>query len=430
MGYGQERRGRSGGYEGGGGVGSRDPGKRALTDGLRRTFLRDLLRGKKTAPASVPEEAIRTTSEFRAYMDHNLVWQWQLHVTESEAIAACRHVLADLASGKRITWPGEARKYINAVRGTRAPAPEASTDPTQEPSSSDMGPVCETELIDESEGFCEAEPAAPAPTPDEPERKKEKPDEPEKKRITDTPILKPDKETEESFRKRLDDAEKFLEKLKRAHSELADQVERDVKRARDLFSAAASLFAVGVILVFVPGGEAYVLNELQDTLDDIDRMRGEWETNGEKTKPPVPLDTKNVTWESLTKEEFWKWRRGYEFEVRAIKPKAMVRVAGGEDVEAVARWANQERIDLGWKYKMLMPPDMLQDVLARNLEKYQNEKGPSAEWVYERVKSAKGNAGLSERDLWLKVIDSSATPGGEDILPKLVKMIEDRTKAK
>jgi hypothetical protein len=66
--------------------------------------------------AAVSDADIRTTNEFRRYMDPTLVWQIRDHVTDREAIQACRYMLAAMRNGQSINWARDARTYLNRAR--------------------------------------------------------------------------------------------------------------------------------------------------------------------------------------------------------------------------------------------------------------------------------------------------------------------------
>jgi hypothetical protein len=247
-------------------------------------YLRHLLAGERPH-TDVKDAEIQATAEYRSYMDSAFVWQWQLRVTDVEAIAACRLILADLASGQRISWPGDARKYIYAVKaidGMKAATTTEASTPTDD-GTCDMGPVCEMQPPD-------AEPEVPGPWRPEPEPDRPRPDRP--KRETDppdrrivTPTIDPPPKDEETWRKRIEDAERWVEDLKRRGAKLADEAERHARRARRLFEEATALFVAGVIIVFVPGSGPAVLADLAEELDEIDRLREQLPEYGPKDAP-------------------------------------------------------------------------------------------------------------------------------------------------
>ncbi len=66
--------------------------------------------------AQVSDDDIRTTNEFKAFMDPSLVWQSSDHMTEAEAIQACRYILAALRNGITVNWSADARSYMERAR--------------------------------------------------------------------------------------------------------------------------------------------------------------------------------------------------------------------------------------------------------------------------------------------------------------------------
>jgi hypothetical protein len=66
--------------------------------------------------AVVTDVDIRTTNEYRAFMNPALVWQTHDHVTDAEAIQACRYILTALRNGVSINWVRDARSYLNRAR--------------------------------------------------------------------------------------------------------------------------------------------------------------------------------------------------------------------------------------------------------------------------------------------------------------------------
>src|SRR6266513_2560239 len=83
-------------------------------------------------------------------------------------------------------------------------------------------------------------------------------------------------------------------------------------------------------------------------------------------------------------------RQEYETKVRALRTKAEQMKAAAkspEEMENIARALHAERRALGVEYKELTPPDMLEKIYARNLEKYGDKLGPSVEWLRGRGKS-------------------------------------------
>jgi hypothetical protein len=100
-------------------------------------------------------------------------------------------------------------------------------------------------------------------------------------------------------------------------------------------------------------------------------------------------------------------RQAYENEVRAIGPEAERRLAAGESPEAVARWAHSVRRALGVEYKSLTPPNVLEQIYSRNIEKYGDPLGPTIEWLRNQGKT------------WVDIIESASRSGGQDIMNRL-----------
>ena len=80
------------------------------------TYLRNLTIPPAGVAALAPD-AIRATAEFKAFMDPRLIWQWQDKVKDDEALRACLLIIEDLQAGIGVRWPGDARKYLERVRG-------------------------------------------------------------------------------------------------------------------------------------------------------------------------------------------------------------------------------------------------------------------------------------------------------------------------
>lgn len=93
-----------------------------------RKYLRDLVPMVVFGVPMVTDEAIEETEEFKSYMDHNLIWQWKHHATQDEAYEACRMILWDLWTGKRVDWDRTATQYLLAAR--RALQRQAPAEPT------------------------------------------------------------------------------------------------------------------------------------------------------------------------------------------------------------------------------------------------------------------------------------------------------------
>jgi len=77
--------------------------------------------------------------------------------------------------------------------------------------------------------------------------------------------------------------------------------------------------------------------------------------------------------------------------------------AAGATPEQVARQLHQMRRELGVKYKSLTPPEKLEEIYTRNLQKYGDKLGPSIEWLRSKGKS------------WEQIIESASRSGGKDL---------------
>jgi hypothetical protein len=97
-------------------------------------------------------------------------------------------------------------------------------------------------------------------------------------------------------------------------------------------------------------------------------------------------------------------RQAYVSEVRSLEGVALNARAAGATPEDTARMVHQMRRDLGEQYKNLTPTDKLQEIYARNIERYDGDKlGPSVDWLRARGKS------------WDQIIESASRPGGKDL---------------
>jgi hypothetical protein len=96
-------------------------------------------------------------------------------------------------------------------------------------------------------------------------------------------------------------------------------------------------------------------------------------------------------------------RLEYEAKVKALAEKAdeMRKIAKNE--EEIARTLHAERRALGVEYKGLTPPELLDTIYARNIEKYGDKLGPTIDWL-----RAKGKT-------WEQITESATRSGGGDI---------------
>jgi len=235
---------------------------------IDRVYLREVLYRKRGKPAEASDAEIRATMEYWSYMNDDFVWQWELHVTEAEAIRACRLILEDLTARERVSWPRDARKYIYSVRaiaGMQAATPQPAVAAAASTTAVGPTPAEPTPVPDPWRGERPPvpEPSRPGPSP--------QPDPPARTIVT--PPVKPSKE--EQWRKRLENAERLLEDLRGRGDKLADEVEKHVKNVRDILGIATGALAAGVIFIYLPGGVAtgVALAELASELDEIDKIR-------------------------------------------------------------------------------------------------------------------------------------------------------------
>ena len=96
-------------------------------------------------------------------------------------------------------------------------------------------------------------------------------------------------------------------------------------------------------------------------------------------------------------------RRQYFGEVLALEELGLSARSAGADSEVVARMLVAERNALKVKYRELSPADFVKQAEARNVEKYGNPLGPTADQLRAQGKT------------WEQIIDSAARPGGKDL---------------
>jgi hypothetical protein len=96
-------------------------------------------------------------------------------------------------------------------------------------------------------------------------------------------------------------------------------------------------------------------------------------------------------------------REAYIREVEALKATAEQMRAAGKTPEEIARTLHQMRRNIGIKYKELTPPEMLEQIYQRNLEKYGDKLGPTIDYFRSRGKT------------WEEIIESACRTGGADL---------------
>lgn len=97
-------------------------------------------------------------------------------------------------------------------------------------------------------------------------------------------------------------------------------------------------------------------------------------------------------------------REAYRREVRGLARKAEFMRAEGKSPEEIARTLHADRRNLGIKYKNLTPPEKLQEIYARNLERYGDELGPTIDYLRNERKKT-----------WEQIIESASRAGGGDL---------------
>jgi hypothetical protein len=96
-------------------------------------------------------------------------------------------------------------------------------------------------------------------------------------------------------------------------------------------------------------------------------------------------------------------RGQYEAAVRALGQQADALRTAGLSAEQIARSLHAQRRALGVAFKDLTPPEVLDRIYARNLEKYGDRLGPTIEWLRAHGKS------------WEQIIESASRAGGRDL---------------
>ena len=96
-------------------------------------------------------------------------------------------------------------------------------------------------------------------------------------------------------------------------------------------------------------------------------------------------------------------KTAYINKVAALKQVAERDLAAGQKEEDVARKVDQMRRELNSKYYETVPPDLLEKIHAKNLEKYGNKTGPSIEYFLIKGRS------------WKEIIDSASKVSSKDL---------------
>ncbi|MFZ2360090.1 MAG: RHS repeat-associated core domain-containing protein [Anaerolineae bacterium] len=109
-------------------------------------------------------------------------------------------------------------------------------------------------------------------------------------------------------------------------------------------------------------------------------------------------------------------RQQYESVVRTLADRGAQLRSAGRPLEEIARTLHAERRALGEQFKVMTPPDKLEQIYARNIERYGDKLGPSVEWLIERGL----RQGKTMEEIWESIISSASRPGGQDIIPHLL----------
>ena len=109
------------------------------------------------------------------------------------------------------------------------------------------------------------------------------------------------------------------------------------------------------------------------------------------------------TAKEITEEAIKAGRNAYVAEVKALAPKVAEMRAAGRSVEEIAIEVHGARRALGIKYKDITPPELLEKILERNIQRYGDALGPTIEWLRARGKT------------WEEIIESACRSGGEDL---------------
>ena len=96
-------------------------------------------------------------------------------------------------------------------------------------------------------------------------------------------------------------------------------------------------------------------------------------------------------------------RQNYVREVYDLQTSVDNLRAGGASAEDIAKYAYSARNDLKLKYREYTPPDMLETIDARNMERYGNKIGPAFDDLVKKGKTFE------------QIIESSTRAGGGDI---------------
>nr|WP_245947936.1 DUF637 domain-containing protein [Halomonas montanilacus] len=96
-------------------------------------------------------------------------------------------------------------------------------------------------------------------------------------------------------------------------------------------------------------------------------------------------------------------RQGYVREVYDLQQSVDAFRATGADLEDVARYAYSARSELKVKYREYTPPEVLETINARNLQRYGDEVGPTFDYLVDKGKTSD------------QIIESATRAGGGDL---------------
>ncbi len=97
------------------------------------------------------------------------------------------------------------------------------------------------------------------------------------------------------------------------------------------------------------------------------------------------------------------YRQEYAARVRDLASMETALIEANATEEVVARALHAARRELGVKFKSLTPPELLDTITKRNIDRYGDPLGPSVDWLRNRGKS------------WADIIESAKRPGGKDL---------------
>jgi hypothetical protein len=183
------------------------------------------------------------------------------------------------------------------------------------------------------------------------------------------------------------------------------------KQARGLAGAAAGIFGVPVLIsdfLGLPEPVTEAIGQLSGLAMQARGMRRAGAVRGTAKGPPRQTGGSSAIAGPRRAGTFVSpkppaLRQEYMNKVRALQGKVDKMRAEGRSEESIAREIHGDRRALGVEYKDLTPRDMLSEITARNLYRYQDPLGPTIPWL-----RAKGKT-------WTQIIESAVRPGGGDL---------------